>query len=115
MTKTLDFDGCDFGTIGELILYIEKVQRLCEIEDGELYGSVKGVVYQFRQLNIPEDMRDKDEVMVVYYVPKFDTEESELHPKKQWFDKNTREAVDEPVWFQERMKKLKEAAEKQRN
>lgn len=115
MTKTLDFDGCDFGSVGELVYFMEKVQRICNIEDGELYGTIKGILVQLKQFNIPEDMRDKDEVMIVYYVPKFDGEESELHPKKQWFDKNTKEAVDEPSWFVDRMKKLNEAAEKLKN
>lgn len=103
---TLDFDDCDFGNFGELVLFMEKVQRLCNIEDGELYGSMKGILYQFKQLNIPEDSRNKNEVMIFYYVPKFQDEQIEFDVKKQWFDKNTKKAVDEPEWFQQRKKNL---------
>jgi len=115
MTKTLDFDGCDFGHFGELIFFMEKVQRLCSIEEGELYGSVKGILYQFKQFNLPEELRDKDEIMIVYYVPKWDTDPAEFQPKIQWFDKNTKKAIEEPKWFQERKTKLEEAAAKRTN
>lgn len=112
---TLDFDGQEFGDIQELALFMDKVQRLCRIEDGHLYGSSKGIAYQFKQLNIPEEERYRDEVMIVYFVPDFKPDVPELNPKKQWFSKKTRKAIPEPAWFQEKKTKLEKALEQKIN
>lgn len=112
---TLDFDGQDFGHIQELAVFMDKVQRLCNIEDGHLYGSPKGIAYQFRQLNVPEEERHRDEVMVVYFVPDFEPDVPELNPRKQWFSKTTKKAVQEPEWFKERKEKLEKALKEKGN